>query len=305
MRAVKVIAWLNLVGNLVLVVSGGIVRLSDSGLGCTNAVIACTSEQFFAHDLHSFIEQGNRGLGVILGIFSVLAVVAVWRMRRTRRDLWVHAWILFAGVVVEGAVGAVTVVTGLNAWIVGTHFLLSSILVGVASSFLIRSGRVPGAREHVIAPGMRILTHVTTALLALAVILGVFTTGTGPHSGDEDVLRNTGLWEPFVHIHSWLGYGLGAALLVLLISAIAHRERRFTIAVVAVILVVIVQIVVGVVQARTSLPVVLVGIHMTLAGITVALMVLLVDATKAPVRAATEAELEDYADDATLNGSAG
>ena len=301
----KIVAWLNLVGNLVLVLTGGIVRLSDSGLGCTNAVIACSSDQFFAHDLHSFIEQSNRGLGVVLGIFSILAVVVVWRMRRTRPDLWAHAWILLGGVVVEGAIGAVTVVTGLNAWIVGTHFLLSSILVGVATSFVIRSGRVPGAREHVIAPGMRILTHVTTALLAVAVVLGIFTTGTGPHSGDADVLRNTGLWEPFVHIHSWLGYGLGVALLVLLISAIAHRERRFTLAVVAVIVVVAVQIVVGVIQARSSLPPLLVGTHMMLAAITVALMVVLVDATKAPVRTATGAELEDYADDAQLNGSAG
>jgi len=308
MRAVKVIAWLNLIGNLVLVATGGVVRLTESGLGCTNAVIACTSSEFFAHDLHSFIEQGNRGLGVVLGLLAAAAVLLVWRLgdwggRRVRPDLWAHALILLAGVVVEATVGALSVALHLASWVVGVHYLLSAILVGVATSFVIRAGRLPAAREHVVAPGMRILTHVTTFLLAVEVVFGVLTTQTGPHSGDETVIRDTQLWDPLVHIHSWVGYGLGVALLVLLISAIVHRERRFTVAVVSVIVAVAVQIAIGVAQARIALPPLLVGIHMVLAAITVALMVVLVDATKAPLVAATDAELEDQADDGVLNRS--
>lgn len=275
-RAVKIIAWLNLLGNLLIIATGGAVRLTGSGLGCTSWPFC----QEGTGDWHSVVEFSNRGVGAVLGILAILAVVLVWRHRRTRKDLWIHAWILLVGVVVEGLLGMVTVYVDLNAWSVGIHFLLSAILIGVATSFVIRAGRIPEPRVRALPLPTLILTHLSTLLLALVVIGGVLTTSNGPHSGDENVIRDSSAWEPLVHVHAWLAYALGAALLAILIGGIVDREWRFVTAVGLVIGVVVVQIVVGILQARLGLPPILVGVHMVLAGLTVALGTLMVDRTK-------------------------
>ena len=280
----KVVAWLNLIGNLTIIGTGGAVRLTGSGLGC-DVWPGCTSTSFLPgidEGVHGLIEFGNRTLSGVLGIFALLAVIAVWRLRRRRRDLWVHAWILLAGVVVQALIGLVVVATELEMSTVGVHYFLSAVLVGVATSFLLRVGREPGPRERAVPVWMLALTHLGTLLLAAVVVVGILTTGSGPHSGDEDIVRDSTAWEQLAHAHAWVGYALAAVLVVLLVGAIATRQRRYLGAVIAVIAVVAVQIAVGIAQSRLGIPPLLVGIHMVLAGITVALGVVLVDATRRP-----------------------
>jgi len=293
-RFVKVIAWLNLVGNIVIIGTGGTVRLSGSGLGCTTWPL-CTEG---TADWHSIIEFSNRGMGAVLGLLALLAVLAVWRLggwhgRRERGDLWAHAWLLFAGVVVEGLLGAVTVYVDLNVWSVGIHFILSAALVGIATSFVIRARRMPAPRELAVPRWTFVVTHVTSALLFLAVVAGVLTSAHGPHSGDENVVRDETGWDVFVHLHAYLGYVLGIALVALLAGAVLSARGRagtapyrgYLVAVLSTLGLVVVQIVIGVLQSNLGLPAALVGVHMVLAAIVVASLVWLVDSARRPVEA--------------------
>ncbi len=279
---VLVVAWLNLLANVVIIATGGIVRLTGSGLGCDQWP-GCTTTSFLPgidDGIHGFIEFGNRTLSGLLAILAILAVLSVWRLRRERRDLWVHAWIILGGVLVQALMGMVVVYSGLAMSTVGIHYFLSAVLVGVATSLVLRVRRIPGPRQRVVPSWMVALTHVAMLLMAAVVVLGIFTTGSGPHSGDEDVIRDSSAWEQLAHTHAWFGYALAAALVVLLGGAVATRQTRYLGAVIAAVIIVAVQIAVGIAQARLGIPALLVGVHMVLAAGSVAVAVVLVDSMK-------------------------
>jgi len=283
---VRVTGWLNLIGNLVIIATGGAVRLTASGLGCDQWPLCTTTSLVPGIDegIHGLIEFGNRTMSGVLGVFALGALIAVWRLRRSRRDLWVHAWIILVGVVAQALIGGIVVLTRLSVSTVGIHYVVSAALVGVAASFLVRAYREAGPREPAVPRWLAIATHVSSLLLALVVLGGVVTTQNGPHSGDADVIRDSTAWDVLVHVHAWLGYALAAVLVVLLVGGLVVRARRYVLAVVLLILTIAVQIVVGVIQARVGIPPLLVGIHMVLAGVTVALGVMVVDRLKRPAR---------------------
>lgn len=284
-RRLRVITWLNLVGNLVIIGTGGAVRLTGSGLGCPTWP-TCTADSLITTPemgIHGVIEFGNRLLSPVLGILALLLVLAAWRVRGAVRVL---AIIVLVGVILQAIVGGITVLTGLNAWIVGFHYLASAALVAVATALLLRTrAAAQGPRERFLPPVGRILLHASTALLLLVIVVGVVTTGSGPHSGDPDALRNGLAWDVLAHVHAWIGYALVAALLGLLVVAVRAGDRRFLGALAVVLAVVAVQIAVGIAQANLGLPPLLVGIHMVLAGVTAAVAVVLVDAARRPVAA--------------------
>jgi len=285
-RGVAPIAWLNLIGNLLIIVTGGAVRLTASGLGCSTWPM-CTTESWVPQaeqGIHGIIEFSNRMMSPVLVILAVLALLATWATRRERRDLWALALVIGGGVVLQAVIGGIVVLTRLEMSTVGVHYIISAALAGVCAAFVLRASRPAGPRERAIPRWLLIVTHVSSLLLALVVIGGVITTGNGPHSGDDEVIRDAAAWEQLVHLHAWLGYAFVAVLVVLLVGAIAVRARRYLVAVIVLLVTVAVQIVVGIVQARIGIPPLLVGIHMLLAGITVALGVVLVDATKRPAR---------------------
>ena len=275
-RWVRAVAWLNLIGNVVIIGTGGAVRLTGSGLGCTSWPL-CTEG---TADWHSIVEFSNRGVGALLGVLGILAVVSVWRLRRARPDLWAHAWVLLAGVVAEGLLGMLSVYLDLDAVLVGVHFGLSAILIGVATSYLLRASRARARRVLAIPAWLYGLTHLTTLVLALVIVGGVVTTAHGPHSGDAAVERDQSAWDVFVHVHAYLGYALVALLIVLLVAGFAARSARFAWSVLALLVLVGIQIGVGILQADIGLPPLLVGVHMVLAALAVVLGVLVVDAAR-------------------------
>jgi len=281
---VRVAAWLNLIGNVVIIATGGAVRLTASGLGCDQWPLCTTTSLVPGIDegIHGIIEFGNRLMSGVLGLLALWAVIAVWRFRRERRDLWAHAWIILAGVIVQAVVGGVVVLTRLSVSTVGIHYFISAVLVGVAASLLVRAYRPSGPRVGAVPRWLASTTHIASLLLALVVIGGVVTTQNGPHSGDAEVIRDSTAWDVLVHVHAWVGYALAAALVVLLVGGILARARAYVLAVSLLVATVAVQIVVGVIQARVGIPPLLVGIHMVLAGISVAFGVLVVDRLKRP-----------------------
>jgi len=281
--SLRVFAWLSFIAEVVIVGTGGAVRLTGSGLGCPTWP-TCTADSLVPTaelSFHSLIEFGNRMMSGVVGILALVVLILVWRLRRQRRELFVLAWIVVGGVIAEALVGGLTVRTGLNPAIVGFHYVASVVLVCVAAAFLARLCAVPGPRDRAVPRWFAILTHVTTLVLAVVVIMGVLTTASGPHSGDAEVVRQGFDAAVLAHIHSLPAYLLAALVLVLTVAAWALRlppARWLT----ALVVVIAVQIVVGIVQARDGLPPALVGVHMVLAALLSATMTVTVLSLKRP-----------------------
>lgn len=282
----RVFAWLSFIAQTTIIATGGAVRLTGSGLGCPTWP-TCTADSLVPTDelsYHSLIEFGNRLMTGVVGIVALVLFVLVWRIRRERRDLFVLAFIVGAGIVAQAIVGGITVWTGLNPFIVGFHYVSSLLLVCVCAAFIVRMGAAPGPRELAVPGWYAGLTHATTAVLALTIVFGVLTTGAGPHSGDAASGRNGFEAELLEHVHAWPGYALLALTVVLLIAA--WRLQLPTVRWTAVLLgVELVQIAVGLYQARNGLPPLAVGVHMVLAALTAAAMTVVVLRLKHPVTA--------------------
>ncbi len=276
---IRVFAWLSFLAEVTIIGTGGAVRLTGSGLGCPTWP-TCTAESLVPTPemgIHGVIEFGNRTLTGLVGILAVVVLVLVLRIRRERRDLFTLAAIVLGGVVAQAIVGGITVLTGLNPFIVGFHYVASLVLVGATAAFLARMGEPAGPREPVVPRWHRILAHTTSVVLLVTVVVGVLTTGAGPHSGDADAGRNGFDVEILEHVHAWPAYALFALTLALLAGAwrvrrTAPRVLGWTI---ALLVVELVQIGVGLYQARNGLPELAVGIHMVLAALLVATMTVL------------------------------
>lgn len=272
-RRVRVLAWLSLVGNIVIVGTGGAVRLTGSGLGCPTWPY-CTDDSLVPTPemgIHGVIEFGNRLMSPILGIIALLTVLSVVRMWRTRRDLVLLSALLGLGIVAQAVIGGITVNTQLRPDVVGVHFTVSALLVAIATVYLqrVRHGR-PGALA---VPGWyRVAMWLLIAVMAVTVYVGVLTTGSGPHAGDDLADRNGLDTVILQHVHSWPGYAMLALTVILLVVALLRRlPTRGRLLVLLVVLGA--QILIGVAQSRMGLPGLLVGAHMVLACIVVALTV--------------------------------
>ncbi|SDQ17435.1 heme A synthase [Microbacterium sp. cf332] len=285
-RWTRVVGWLLVITNIGIVGTGGLVRLTGSGMGCetwpycTAGSLTPTPEM----GVHGLIEFGNRTLTGVLVIVALLAFLSVIRLRATRRELPVLSFLVGLGIIVQAVVGGVTVWLHLHPSIVGLHYLISAALVAIATVFLVRVYATPGPRVRAVPRSYAILTHLTSAAVTLTVVVGILLTGAGPHAGDEAAARN-GLDPVFwQHVHSWPAYVTLVLTLVLVSGAVRlPREtalRRWTGLLLGVELV---QITVGLWQARTGLPIVLVNIHMVLAVALVAAMVAVVMALKTPL----------------------
>lgn len=258
---VRGVAAANAVANGLIVVTGGAVRLTDSGLGCPTWP-RCTGDSLVPTrqlGVYGAIEFTNRMLTFALTVVAVLTLVAVFRS--VRRDLRRLAVASFLGIPAQALLGGITVLTKLNPWTVAGHFLLSSVLVAVATTLWLRS-REPGVGEPVVRRPLVGLVQGVAAATAAVLLVGTVVTGSGPHAGDQHSVR-TGLDpEQTAQLHADLVFllvGLTVALLVALAATGAPgRVRR---AARDLLLVELAQGVVGFVQYFTHLPVVLVLLH--------------------------------------------
>ncbi|CAN3701785.1 Heme A synthase [Microbacterium sp. MM2322] len=282
-RRVRVFAWLSFLAEVLIIGTGGAVRLTGSGLGCPTWP-RCTADSIVntpEMGIHGIIEFGNRTLTGLVGILAIVVVVLVWRLRRERRALFVLSLIVLGGVVAQALVGGVTVLTGLNPFIVGFHYVASVSLVAVCAAFLVLMNAPAGPRTLAVPHWFAGLVHTTTAVLALTIVFGVLTTGAGPHSGDAASVRNGFDAQVLEHVHAWPGYALFFLTLIVVVLAWRLRlgVRRWATALLAVELV---QIAVGLYQARNGLPEIAVGTHMVLAALAAATMTVVVLRLKEP-----------------------
>ena len=289
------LALANAVANGAIVVTGGAVRLTGSGLGCPTWP-RCTSESFVATPElagHGVIEFGNRLLTFVLAAVAVATVVAVWRSGR--RDLRPLAVLTFLGIPAQALLGGVTVLTGLDPWTVAAHFLLSIVLIALATVLWLRS-REPGVGRPLLRRPLALLVAGTAAVTGVVLVLGTLVTGSGPHSGDvdaDDVPTGDRMGfdvELISRLHAdavFLLVGLTVALLVAQYATDAPgRVKR---AARDLLVVQLAQGVVGYVQYLTDLPIALVLLHMLGAVLVTAFTARLVWSVRGP---ASEAPLE-------------
>jgi cytochrome c oxidase assembly protein subunit 15 len=324
-KRVRLYVWLSLVTQVLIVVTGGAVRLTASGLGCptwpkcTEDSLVTTEEMGF----HGIIEFGNRLLTFVLLVIALLTYVTVMRMHAAKDRLVIPTFVFFAatvglaagillqaiaglnmwtialmataaaimlftalriittaravelgglvapafllglGIILQAVVGGITVLTGLNSWIVGLHFVISVGLIAIASLLVWRALPKPVTE---ISPLNRALAWPTVAVSLASILFGVVVTGAGPHAGDIDTPRNGLDLEIWQHYHSYPGY-LMLALLVVQLAAQWLVSRKLwadlpTRILFLTVLFTIGQAAVGILQARTGVPALLVGIHM-------------------------------------------
>lgn len=267
-------AWLrrilvvNLVLQVLIVVTGGLVRLTGSGLGCpTWPQCETGSLTPVIHDavtFHPFIEFGNRLLSMVVGVVALLAVWAVWRWARDRRPMMGLALGILGITVGQGVLGGITVLTGLHPTTVMAHFLVSMTLVTLSTALVLREREPDSPARLIVPPVVRQLALATGAVLVAVLVLGTVVTGSGPHSGDAEEPARFGFDPRTV---SWLHadavmlfVGLVVAMLVAtsLVSGAGSSRGWWS----AVLLISLAQGVVGYTQYLTGLPEVLVLVHM-------------------------------------------
>ncbi|MEO3933221.1 COX15/CtaA family protein [Micrococcaceae bacterium Sec7.4] len=268
-KTVQRLAVLSLVGQTLLIVTGGAVRLTASGLGCptwprcTDSSLVNTPEM----GIHGIIEFGNRLLTFALAAVAVAMLVYLWNLRKERRDLFLLALGLLASIPAQAVIGGITVLTQLNPWVVGLHFLVSMALVVVATLLVNRAyGRTGKFRTAELAalPGIaRPLMTAVALFSAVAVCLGVVVTGAGPHAGDADAPRNDLDWDLFSHIHAVPAYLVTAGALFALYLVLRDRiPGPFRAAVFMLLGVTVLQAVIGFTQYYNGIPALLVAAHM-------------------------------------------
>jgi cytochrome c oxidase assembly protein subunit 15 len=255
-----------IVMTVVIIVTGGAVRLTGSGLGC-DTWPKCTDDSLFAtpeQGLHGAIEFGNRMLTYVLSAAVGWAIIAVRSVKPRRHGLSRLAWAQFWIVMGNAVIGGVTVWAGLNPWSVAGHFLLANALLTVATVTWVRTHEGDGAPRPRVPRPVRKLSWAIVAVSAVLIALGTTVTGSGKHAGDSsDVPRMPWDWAAAAHIHAiaaWVVCALAVAMWLVLRVVDAPDDTRARAR--DLLLVVLLQGVLGYVQYFTGVPELLVGAHM-------------------------------------------
>jgi len=263
----------------VIVITGSLVRLTGSGLGC-EAWPGCEEGAFFPErDYHAFIEFGNRVFGIFPIAFSILTAIAA---RRLPRWLWLTALGVAVLTVSEAPLGLATIRYDLPPAMVMVHFLVALLALGGAIVVFLEATRLErGAPALEFPRELRIAALALTAACLGLVVTGTFTTAAGPHSGDPDVVDRLGELPDALYVHVRITAVFGCIFLFVLGYLAARRQvarRAFTFGVGLVVLL-LAQMAVGELQWRLELPWGIVVVHVALAaavwGLTVALAAML------------------------------
>ncbi len=269
----------NLIAQIGIVVTGGLVRVTASGLGCPSwpncvpgSLVPVPGQP---EEYRKYIEFGNRTLTFVLGALAIAAVVAAWRQRSAwiaagvtpRRPILLLAAVPLGGTMAQAVLGGLTVLTDLNPLLVGSHLLLSMLVIAGCVALVHRAGEAGDEPMVRLVRGEIIwLSRALVATCAAVIVLGTLVTGAGPHSGDDvahrldlDVRNVAWLHADLVMLFVGLIVGMWLALRV---TAGPGPARWWAHTLMALA---IVQGVVGYTQWFSGVPWALVIVHMLLA----------------------------------------
>ena len=269
-RAYRRVTLVALVLLSAIIVSGGAVRVTGSGLGCPDWPTCdggrLVDVRFDESSMHRTIENVNRLVTGLVSAAVILAVLGSLARTPRRRDLTWLSLGLVGGVLGQIVLGGITVLTHLHPAAVQSHFLLSLAIVVCAVTLHWRAGRPDGLRHLLVGTQVRNLSRVTLALLVPAIVAGTVLTGTGPHAGSadaEDPVQRFA-YDPrhVAQVHGVLVELFTVALLLTLVLAWRRGAprpvlRRGSLAVAAAVA----QSALGYTQYFTGVPAFLVGLH--------------------------------------------
>ena len=256
------ILYLLLILQAGLVVTGGAVRITGSGLGCPTWP-ECTGNSYLPiagqaeGALHAWIEFGNRLLTFVL-FFAAVATI-IFAFRKARKDLLWRAALQLLGILGQGVLGGITVLTDLNPLAVASHFILSIFLIAGAASMVERA-RTPLVSIRPTEIKLRVLVTAQVALTFIVIVLGTLVTGSGPHAGDWQAPR----LDIDSRAISWLHADavialLGVTLALFVLSDLSPiTKKRIKYLFVAILI----QGLIGYVQYVLGLPELLVAAHL-------------------------------------------
>ncbi|MGW6573895.1 COX15/CtaA family protein [Streptomyces sp. NPDC054945] len=265
-RTVQRAALAALVMSVVIVVTGGAVRLTGSGLGCdtwpkcTDDSLIVTQEQGF----HGAIEFGNRMLTYVLSAAVGWGIIASRSAKPWRHSLTKLGWVQFAIVMANAVLGGITVLTGLNPYSVAGHFLLATALITVTTVTWQRTREGDGAPKPRVPGPVRKLSWALLATTLVLIAAGTVVTGSGPHAGDSSEIKRMPFdWDTTAHVHAvaaWVVCALGIAMWLVLRVVDAPTDTRARARDLLVVL--LAQGAIGYVQYATQVPEALVAAHM-------------------------------------------
>lgn len=259
-----------LVTAVLIVLGGVVVRVTGSGLGCptwptcdgTNVI------QVVPDSIHLLIEQTNRLVTVLLIVAVGFAIVAARLQRPRDRMLTRLAWSMFWLTVANAVAGGITVLAGLNPWVVALHFVLAMGLLACAT-FTWHRARWTGGDGPRPSGMSRALAWALVVVTGAVVATGTLVTGSGPHAGDSADIPRMGFdWNVVVVVH-----GASAVTVLAIAVALAFRLRteeggRLALTRLGLFLLVLfVQLALGLTQSLVGIPEVLVAIHVTIAAL--------------------------------------
>jgi heme a synthase len=278
-RVMRRIAAAGVVASAAIIPTGAAVRLSKSGLGCTNWP-KCTATSLVAAGatgdplVHRWVEFGNRIVSVAVFVIAIAVLVAAWRYtggrnRGRRRDLIWLAAAQPAGIAAQAIIGGIVVRTGLSPFWVSLHFLATVPVLAAAVALWVRCAEGTGPATALVPPLVRMVALALVATVALMLVAGTFVTGTGPLAGAGSVPRYHFLSLTAVtQLHADIGWALGVlaiavALMLHLVDGPAKAVRLSWITLGLIGL----QGVIGYAQYFAGLPAGLVWVHVTMTAL--------------------------------------
>lgn len=256
------ILYLLLILQAGLIVTGGAVRITGSGLGCPTWP-ECTANSYVPvagqaeGTLHSWIEFGNRLLTFVLFVAAIAAII--YALRKARKDLLWRAALQLLGILGQGILGGITVLTKLNPLSVASHFILSVFLIAGAAS-MVERGRTPLVSIRPTELKVRILSTLQVLLTFIVIVIGTLVTGSGPHAGDWQAPRLQLDHRAISWLHADAVIALlGVTLALFVLSEISpETKKRIKFFFVATL----VQGLIGYIQYIQGLPELLVAAHL-------------------------------------------
>jgi heme a synthase len=300
LRTQRIIAALVIVTQGGIAVTGAIVRVTASGLGCPTWP-QCFPGSFTpiavaeVPRVHQAVEFGNRMISIAVVVAAGLAVLAVTRARR-RSEVLVYAWLMPVSTVVQAVIGGITVRTGLLWWTVAIHLLTSMTMVWLSVLLYVKVGEPDnGVVEQRVARPLRALTALSAVNLSAVLLTGTLLTAAGPHAGDRSPSRTVPRLKveitTLVHMHSSLLVAYLALLVGLGFGLLAVAAARAIMVRLAVLLALVcAQAAVGTTQYFTGVPAALVAVHVAGAAACTAATAALWASMRAPTRERTEPE---------------
>lgn len=246
----------------VIVLTGALVRLTGSGLGCVDWPRCNESKFVDVSSSHTAIEQLNRLFTGVVSASVIVAVLMAHRLTPRRRDLVLLAWSLVVGVLAQVVIGGIVVLTGLSPIATMAHFLVSMVLVACAMALYRRSTLEESSPWWRPVPRAARFAHrMLWVLMPIVIVTGTVVTATGPNAGDENAARFGFALTSVARVHGVTVVLTLGCLVWAAFVAMKMREARWRESLQSVIFVAVLQAGIGWTQYFTGVPAALVAVH--------------------------------------------